>query len=683
MTNKWLSKAQLLVELNALRRKIDEFCREKADLLISLEMITEHSDLMEKELLDKLKNFQRNLQNMEQEKIDLEICLETITQHADGFEHDLVAARSFLEQEVAKRTWELAEKNARLEQEIQVRKRAEADLHIAASVFQASNEAIYITDPDNKIVNVNQAYTDLTGYTRKESLGKEPSMLNSEREGKLFSQNMQAAIRSVGSWSGEIWNRRKNNEVFPGWLSISTVSDAKHNITHYIGIFTDITNQKLSEERIYHLAHYDALTGLPNRILFQDRLQQALKRADRDGHWVALLFIDLDQFKTVNDSFGHALGDHLLSTAAKRLLDCFHKEKDAIARLGGDEFAILLADLPPGQHGLQTASAMAEQVSNDMKQPFLLDEHEVFLGASLGIAMFPQDGNDAAGLLKSADTAVYEAKERKRGSHQFFNETMNVAVHKRLTLQNDLRRALERDELLLYYQPQLDVQGEQIIGAEALLRWRHPKFGMLPPNEFISLAEDCGLIVPIGEWVLHTACRQNRAWQAEGCAPIRMAVNLSAKQFYEHAIVHSVSLVLAQTGLSPQWLELELTESIAMSDADKTVDMLLALKDLGVHLAIDDFGTGYSSLNYLNQFTIDILKIDASFIADIGNERGAALVSAIIRMAHSLRLEVVAEGVETIPQLEFLRKNHCDFIQGFVFSRPVTSARMRSLLRKK
>jgi diguanylate cyclase (GGDEF)-like protein len=490
---------------------------------------------------------------------------------------------------------------------------------------------------------------------------------------------MWEALLMVGYWSGEIWNRRKTKEVFSGWVSISAVKDTRGKITHYIGIFTDNTNQKRTEERLYHLAHYDALTDLPNRALFQERIEQAIKRAARENHWVVLLLIDLDRFKAVNDSFGHKAGDELLAVVSRRLLDCLQGDKDALARFGGDEFAILLADLP-AKAALQAASDRSEEAHKRIQEVCPLQDQEIFITASVGVAFFPQDGMNASELFKNADTAMYKAKELGRNGTQFYAPAMNLAVHKRLTLQNSLRRALEREELQLLYQPQLSVPDRRIIGVEALLRWSHPTLGPVSPAEFIPLAEDCGLIAPIGEWVLHTACAQNKAWQDAGARPVRMAVNLSVRQFYNENLQPMLKRVLQDTGLEPSLLELEITESVAMSCAGNTVCALQNLKQIGLNLAIDDFGTGYSSLNYLKQFTIDTLKIDASFVRDISSRSGAALIQAMIQMAHSLYMSIVAEGVETEQQFAFLEANGCDMVQGFLFYKPMPASEVMKLL---
>lgn len=678
-----LPKDQLLSKLRILGQKLENLLSEK----ISLENSLNHHEnpIVETELTvhEQLAHLTQKIRELQQEKQQLDSLFEAITIYVTDFENKMLQSQAKLEQEVFKRTQELAEKNTLLQAEIKERQRIEHDLRLAATVFQASNEGIFITDTRYRIIKINQAYTNLTGYTEQESLGKTLDILRSKRHDSDFYKKMWQALTIVGYWSGEIWHRRKNSEDFPGWLSINAVKNEQNEVVYYIGIFTDNTYQKISEERAYYLANFDALTDLSNRILFQDRLQQVLKWAQRDQHWVAVLLIDLDHFKAVNEAFGHTAGDQLVRMTAKRLVNCLDGEKDAIARLGGDEFVILLSDLQPNQQTLQVVSNLATKVLKSLQQLFILDGHEeqeIFITASIGITIFPQDGQTVAALLKNADSALYEAKELGRNNYQFFTDTMNVAAHRRLTLQNCLRRALERDELLLYYQPQIDIHTEEVVGAEALLRWEHPKYGMVSPVEFIPIAEESGLIIPISEWVLEKVCEQRQQFQQQALKPIRIAVNLSVRQFYYDGLIPSIIHALTKNNLIANWLELEITETIAMNSSDKTIRMLQSLKSLGIFLAIDDFGTGYSSLNYLKYFTVDTLKIDASFVRDIATANGAALVSAIINMAHSLHMTVVAEGVETEQQLDFLREHHCDIIQGYLFYRPLLPSVLVNLL---
>ncbi len=594
--------------------------------------------------------------------------------YADGSRHDVVIQKTVfnnLEGELSGLIGVIID--------ITERKRHEAALRLSASVFQGSNEGILITDADSKIITVNQAYQNLTGYTAQESLGQNPSMLQSGKHDQFFYQNMWETLLSIGHWRGEIWNRRKNKEVFPAWLSISAVKDKPGNITHYIAIFTDITDKKLSEERLYQLSHYDALTNLANRVLFQDRIHQAMKRATRDIEFIALLIIDIDHFKEINDAFSHTVGDELLCIVAQRLTNLSAKV-EAIARLGGDEFGILLADLVPNQQAMRVTSHFADQILQALQQPFMLADQEIFTSASVGVSIFPQDGDTVTALMKNADAALYKAKEQGRNNYQFFALEMNIAAHKRLTMQNSLRRAVERDEFLLYYQPQVNPYTKQIIGVEALIRWNHPGMGMVSPVEFIPLAEESGLIIPIGDWVLFEACRQNKYWQDAGYKKISVAVNLSVRQFFHEDLICNVERALAESGLEPQYLELEITESLAMTSIDTALETLETLKKMGLKIAIDDFGTGHSSLNYLKQFAVDTLKIDASFITDIATPKGAALVSIIADLAHILEMQVVAEGVQLPEQLEFLCQNKCDIVQGYLFYPPIPNIEIEKLL---
>ncbi|QGX03482.1 putative bifunctional diguanylate cyclase/phosphodiesterase [Beggiatoa leptomitoformis] len=678
MQNK--TKSTLLLELRELHQRLRKLETEKDDLRISLETSTEHGDLIEYELLNRLAIFRQQFEALEQEKKDLELSLQVVTETTDLFQNELLDARDTLEIEVRRRTSELAENNLKLQAEIAERERAEAQLKLAASVFQASREGIVITDANCHIILINEAFTKLTGYTEFECLGRNPNLLKSGLHEEFFYQNMWEAIDTLGHWGGEIWNRRKNVEVFSCWLSISAVKSEGQQVTHYIGIMTDNTHQRLSEQRIYQLSHYDALTTLPNRALFQDRLQVAIKRAHRENYRLALLFIDLDNFKDVNTAFSHPTGDQLLQNVAHRLLACVNDDNDAVARLGGDEFVVLLDNLKNEQTILQNAADMADRLLRQLQRPFLLEGFEIFISATIGISLYPEDGDDIDELLKHADNAMFEAKQQGRNNYHFYSKPMNVEARKRLTMQNGLRRALENDEFYLCYQPQLDAKTRRVIGAEALIRWQHPQLGLISPNDFIPLAESTGLIIPIGEWALRIACEQNKRWQNEGLPPIRVAVNLSVRQFYHQGLLSSINAALQQSHLDPRWLELEITETLAMTSADKTLKKIQALQDLGISMAIDDFGTGYSSLNYLKQFSLDILKIDKSFIGDIHSTSGKALISTIINMAHSLGMHVTAEGVETLEQLEELETMACEYIQGFIFYKPLLKEDMQQLL---
>lgn len=445
------------------------------------------------------------------------------------------------------------------------------------------------------------------------------------------------------------------------------------------GIMQDITERKLAEEQIYNLAYFDSLTGLPNRLLFKEHLAHALAHADRTGRLAAILFLDLDRFKYINDTLGHGIGDKLLQGVAERLLVCVRKSDvvgreegggltSSVARLGGDEFTVLLTDIS----SVQDAARISQRIITAVSQPFTLDAHEVIVTTSIGISLYPDDGSDIVNLIKNADTAMYYAKDLGRNNFQFYTQSMNVSTLERLALENHLRKALEREEFILHFQPLFDINSTEIIGVEALVRWKHQELGMVSPGEFIPLAEETGLIIQIDEWVLRTACKHAVKWQESGFPPIVMSVNLSGQHFIRENLLETVASALRDTGLDPCYLELELTESVLMKNAEETVSTLRALKAMGVHISIDDFGTGYSSLSYLKRFPLDTLKIDRSFVNEITTDSDSAeITKAIIAMAHSLKLRVLAEGVETEEQLAFLRAHGCEVLQGFLFSRPL------------
>ena len=538
-------------------------------------------------------------------------------------------------------------------------------------------EGIVITNPDGDIVAVNPAFTEITGYSESEALGKNPRIRKSGRHDRSFYQAMWASLLETGSWRGEIWNRRKTGETYPEWLTINTVRDESGKIGNYVAVFTDISQMKRSEAELNHLAHHDPLTELPNRLLLDARLEYAIQHAHREGTSLTVLFIDLDRFKTVNDSLGHPAGDQLLRSVAALLSACVRGE-DTVARLGGDEFVIVLE----GVGDASDASEMAKKILNALNQRYDLNGQDVFIGASIGISTYPADGRDGTTLLKNADAAMYLAKEEGRNTFRFYSAELTRAAHDRLNLESELRHAIEQQEFVLYYQPQVDVSSGAIVGAEALVRWQHPQFGLISPLRFIPLAEETGLILPLGDWVLNAACEQLQTWLESGLPPITLAVNLSPRQFQHRDLVKQLRTVLDATGLPPRLLELEITEGAIMERGKSAVTALQALKDLGLRLAIDDFGTGYSSLAYLRRFPIDTLKIDQSFMRDIPRDTGAMEIAVtIIAMAHNLRMQVLAEGVETPEQLAFLQRNGCNTYQGFLSSRPVTAESFATLLR--
>ncbi|WP_238551903.1 EAL domain-containing protein [Herminiimonas sp. CN] len=562
--------------------------------------------------------------------------------------------------------------------DISQRKQNEAKLGLAAQVFEQSGEGIMITDAHHRIVRINHAFTAITGYSEAEALDQNPRMLSSGRQDQDFYRGMWAVIKAQGHWQGEVWNRRKDGSVYPEWLSISKVLDSQGNLTNYIGIFSDISQYKAAQEQIQRLAHFDALTGLPNRVLLNDRTSQALSMAHRSHAPLALMFIDLDRFKNVNDSLGHRIGDALLVALAQRLCAAV-REQDTVSRLGGDEFILVLPDTDA-----DGAAHIAKILLETAVQPYQIEQHELTITSSIGIAMYPGDGEDFESLSKCADIAMYRAKQDGRNNFCFFTSEMQARSVRTLQLENALRRALERDQLALHYQPQVSLQDGSIIGAEALLRWQHPELGWILPAEFIPIAEDSGQILQLGEWVLRTAARQCRAWIESMPGPLMMAVNLSAVQFRHPHLPELVMQILEQEGLPPSCLELELTESAAMDNPLAAVVVMDRLHACGIRMSIDDFGTGYSSLSYLKRFQVYKLKIDQSFVRDISADpEDEAIVGAIISMARSLGLRTIAEGVETERQLAFLREKGCDEAQGYYFGKPMPAERFEAALRQR
>ncbi len=563
--------------------------------------------------------------------------------------------------------------------DITARKDAEARSRLTQQVFENTSEGILITDADQKILEVNHGFEEITGYAREEVIGRTPGFLNSGRHDPMFFKAMWDAVNQHGKWEGEIWNRRKSGEIYPEWLSLSAVHDENGTVTHYTAVFTDITARKESEQRLHFLANHDALTKLPNRTLLQERIEHALRIAQRQQKQIAVLFIDLDRFKIINDTLGHHAGDQLLQEAADRLRDCL-RDSDTIARQGGDEFVVLLEDFGYDE---QYLAAVARKVLAALAQPFLLLGQEVFISASIGISVYPRDGQDMHVLLKNADIAMYRAKEQGKNTFQFYASESNIHSFERLALENSLRKALERGEFVLHYQPKVDLASNLVVGAEALVRWKHPDLGMVSPAQFIPLAEETGLIVQIGEWVLFEACRQNRAWQEAGLSLITMGVNLSGGQFRDQGLRNMIASALAQSGLQPSYLELEITESMIMQNPEQAVAILQGFREMGMNTSIDDFGTGYSSLGYLKRFPLDALKVDRLFVQDVpGDADDSVITQAIIALAHSLGLKVVAEGVENEAQLNFLRNQGCEQVQGFIFSKPLPADAFATLLER-
>src|SRR5476651_222397 len=497
--------------------------------------------------------------------------------------------------------------------DISQQRRAEKDLRMAATVFEHSTSAILITDPAGYIVQANDAFSRVSGYAVAQVLDQLPTMLTVDDQQEAHLAYILKQLHQRGSWEGEVWLKRRSGEHYPAWVGITAVFDDEGDLASYVCFFSDISERKASEQRIHRLAYYDALTHLPNRTLFQDRLHTALQQAERHQAWVVLMFLDLDRFKPINDSLGHAAGDRMLKEMATRLLGCV-ADDDTVARMGGDEFTLLL---PPGatrQVALNRAIHVDEQILASLVTPFVLEGREFFVTASIGIALSPPDGSELSQLMKNADTAMYHAKERGKNNFQFYQADMNASALERLELESDLRHALEQNEFVLYYQPQFSGDGKRLTGAEALLRWRHPRRGLVPPGDFIPVLEELGLVVDVGDWVISEACRQLKTWHENKVRVPKVSVNISARQFSDGQLGERIATILRDTGLPPACLELELTESILMREVNEAMQILASLKNLGLSIAVDDFGTGYSSLNYLKQFPIDVLKIDRTFV---------------------------------------------------------------------
>lgn len=583
-----------------------------------------------------------------------------------------------LETRVKERTAELERINTLLRKEIRHRRETEAKLRLSSKIIESSNEAVLVTNLQGNIVDVNPAFTRMTGYSRAEVLGKNPRFMKSERHEPEFYQDMWKSLIETGQWYGEVWDRRKNGGLFAKLLSIAAVRNDHGKPELYVGIFSDITKMKETERRLERLAHYDPLTGLPNRVLFRDRLRQAILRADRTGKAASVMFLDLDRFKDINDTLGHPVGDRLLAAASKRLLGSVRRS-DTVARIGGDEFTLVLSDFAD----IRSLAFLARKIIARLAEPFALDDREVFITCSIGIALYPSDGQEVDRLLQNADTAMYHAKEEGKNRFRFFSDEMNVKAMDRLELETALRSARQKNELILHYQPQIDLSTGRITGAEALIRWKRQDNDLVLPDRFISLAEETGLINSLGDWVLSEACRQLVNWARLEMDTIRVAVNMSGRQLQEDGMADSILEVIRQSGTEPDLLELEITESTLMQEGDQAVNVLHRLRNEGVHISIDDFGTGYSSLGSLKRLPIDRLKIDTSFIKEVTeNPEDEAIVKAIIAVAHSLKLRVIAEGVETEAALEFLKSQGCDEVQGFLLGHPVPADQFAELLFK-
>jgi diguanylate cyclase (GGDEF)-like protein/PAS domain S-box-containing protein len=580
--------------------------------------------------------------------------------------------------------------NARLQRDKQDRERERAEREVLQTKEYYENlvgnagDGIIVTDRNQKIITWNHGAERIFGYSQAEALGRKINdLLRGPDKYQEIDDAMSGALTVGETRTFEAERYTKNGAKISVAITATPLRDSDGNVIGVSGIHKDITERKRAEEalvkardQLYDQAHQDTLTGLPNRKLFYDRLSQAASSARRYERSVALLFIDLDRFKVINDTLGHDVGDLLLQAVGKRLTGCV-RESDTVARLGGDEFSVILPSVVDPQDAVRVGQKIVQALSD----PFVLDSHELFVTTSVGISMYPSDGNDMETLVKNADIAMYRAKEQGKGNCQLYTPAMNARAHERLTLETSLRRALEREEFLLHYQPRFDLGTGQIVGMEALLRWNRPGLGLVPPGEFVPLLEETGLIMPVGQWVLHTACVQNKAWLAAGLPRIRVAVNVSTRQFSQEDMPETVARELEEVGLEPNLLELELTESTVMHDAEAAIAMLRALKEVGIQISIDDFGTSYSSLNYLTRFPTDTLKVDQSFVREVTTDPScAAVTEAIVSLAHMLRMKVTAEGVETKEQLAFLRECECDEVQGYLLSWPLTVEAATELL---
>ena len=540
-------------------------------------------------------------------------------------------------------------------------------LRQAAVVFDCTREGVLVSDHNGVIVHVNPALVKITGYAPEEVLGQRPNMFKSGHHGPEFYQAVFESLEKTGEWHGEIWNRRKSGEIYPQWQTIRAVRDSKDQITHYVAVFSDISAIKNTQSELMRLAHHDPLTDLPNRLLFTDRAEQALAYAQRHKSGCALLMIDLDHFKIINDSMGHNVGDLLLKAVGERLTAVFGKGF-TVARLGGDEFAVLVENCTQ----VAQAAGFAQQVLEVMKGAFIIETHQLFISASVGISLYPNDALNAEQLLRNADSALFKAKSAGREGYALYTEELTAHAQYRIEVASDLRRALEQQELRVYFQPVHDLTTSRMVGVEALVRWQHPQRGLVAPGEFIPIAERTGLIAEIDAWVLEQACWQMCQWQAAGVDLSFVAVNISSRLFARPELYQLVSTVLADTGLNPVLLELEVTESAVMDNSEVALEQMHRLRELGLRLAIDDFGTGFSSLLRLKRLPVQKLKIDQGFVAGLpGDDDDVAIVRAVIALAQSMGMQVHAEGIEYVEQAQFLLDHHCDLGQGYWFGRPM------------
>lgn len=547
---------------------------------------------------------------------------------------------------------------------------------IVHRAFQSTTQGVMISDVRNRILFVNEGFRRVTGYSLTEVRGLSPSLLGSGLHDGAFYKAMWDSLSAKGTWQGQIWNRRKSGDIYPEWLDITAVRGDRGQTEYYVAIFSDLSAQNEMKRNLRQLAFYDSVTGLPNRQTCLIRLTQSIAQASQVHQRVGLIFLDLDRFSLINDTLGHNAGDRLLKQVGQRLSEIL-RESDTVARLGGDEFILLL----PGLGNQTSTSVLVQKVLQTFKQPFQLDSGVYYLSASIGVSHYPEDGKEPGVLLQNAESAMYRAKEQAGNSYFFYQDGIEHKAAHRLELESALREALEREQFTLHFQPQVETRTGRIRGVEALVRWQHPERGMVSPGEFLPLAEETGLIRPLGSWVLRHACRTLREWQEQGIGGISVAVNLSPHQFLDRGLTDEIARTLEEFGLAPDDLELEITESAAMPNLEYSIRMLKELRELGLRVAIDDFGTGFSSLAQLKRLPITGLKVDQSFVRDIPeNEDDCAIASTIIRLAQRLRLEVVAEGVERPEQLAMLEGEGCTLVQGYLFSRPLPPDKLLPML---
>ncbi|MBV1813774.1 EAL domain-containing protein [Pseudomonas viridiflava] len=639
-------------------------------LLFALSVVAwQVNRLLERSLLRRFQN-QALIEHLQQaqatsDALNTELAHE-IDQRREA-ERGLREAQIGLEDRVAQRTLELEEANQAL---------SKSPPRLAATVFDAASEGIVIFDPDYCILTVNQAFSRVSGYQPEDVIGRRVTDIASSRDARRHFQAIHQSLEQTGRWQGELVEARKNGELYPQWLQLNVVRDKAGNLSHIVGFFSDLSSRRAAEERMRYLAYFDELTGLANRSLFNERLREARERVRSGGRSLALLHINLDRFKLLNESLGHEIADQLLRHVARRLSSAM-PEADTIARLSGDEFAVLF----DGYSNLSSLARVTNRLLGKLRVPLSVAGHELVISASVGISLLSDSAREVSALVSQANMAMQHAKHLGGNNFQFFTQSLQASTLERLQLEIQLRRAVDEQQLQVFYQPKLCLRTGRLDSAEALVRWHHPQRGMVAPGEFIGLAEETGLISAIGEFVLRQACWQACEWQRQGMAPIRVSVNLSVHQLRQGKLVSLVRQVLEETGLAPQWLELELTESQLLDSVEHIIVTFQQLRDLGVKLAIDDFGTGYSSLSYLRRFPVDYVKIDRAFISGLGDgTEDAAIIQAIISMAHSLGLKVVAEGVENQSQLEFLRSHGCDEVQGYLISRPIEATAMAGIL---